>query len=118
MISESVLFLESSAGQIVIRLLCVSFIGLGANLFIQRVFERLELYEKPRTKAKLQIMADLLSYAANIGLSIMVSIYYDKHNQYYDSIVEGVFFGLGALAFQYIFSSGGFLNFIKVWRKK
>ena len=117
--SQSIIdFLNSSLGIISIRLLCISFIGSGANLIIQRTFDRLELYENSKNKVKLQIKADLISYAVNIGLSIMVSNLYNKNALLIDNIIEGVLYGLGALTAQYIFTSGMFLNLIKIWRKK
>ena len=105
-------------GVISIRLLCISFIGAGANLIIQRTFDRLELYQNAKKRASLQIKADLISYVVNIGLSIAVSNLYDKSIPLVDRITEGILFGLGALTFQYIFTSGMFFKFITVWRKK
>ena len=117
--SQTILdFLNSSLGIISIRLLSVSFIGAGANLIIQRTFDRLELYSNAKKRIGLQIKADLISYAVNIGLSIMVSNLYNKDMPLIDRLTEGLLYGLGALTAQYIFTSGMFLNFIKIWRKK
>ncbi len=98
-------FLQSSLGVISIRLLCVSFIGAGASLIIQRIF------------ANSKRVAELTSYILNIILSVMVSMLYSKDIPIHEQVIEGVFYGLGALTAQYVFSSGAIFKLIKGIKK-
>ncbi len=117
-IAEIAAFSQTSAGKIIIRVICVSAFGAGAGLLVKSIYKKRELGATSKEKVKLELNASLISYSLNIILSIMASFIYSKELPVHERVIEGTFYGLGALLIQHLLETGKLLGFIKIFRKK
>ena len=116
---ELIAFTKTQLGQILIRVIFVSFIGAGIGLVIKKISDRIGLYKSERRKKIIHINSEIISYISNIGISVYMSwMYHYNDGSITSALGEGILYGLGAIALQAVAMGGGLLDFIRAFRRK
>ena len=112
-------FLLSPAGQILIRVICVTVAGAAPYIIIMNI-EKIKAYRKSaERKNKMKLISQIISYVSIILISIMIGYKYHRVGlDMIDFLIESILYGLGAVTVFYIFESGTLINFIKIFRRK
>jgi len=116
-------FTKSPMGEIIIRVICVLFIGaIGLKLFIKKVADIFELFAKGKRKQAIELLSDVFSYIGTVGISILVSqVYAHIGNSTMKEIyinAEGIFYGFGAIGVAWCFEKDRFMKFWRALRGK
>ena len=110
MIDSIIIFSKSPIGEILIRVICVLFIGLGLKYFLMKIADLFELLSRSKkAKEAIDILSNIASNIGTVGVSFFVCALYRKKGQS-DFLVygEAVIYGLGAIGLYYFFVSGKF----------
>ena len=123
-VNNIIAFTTSPMGEIIIRVVCVLFIGaIGLKLFIKKIFDIFELYARSaKSKKALDLLSEVVSIIGTVGISMIVSHVYAHINDgtmkeiYINA--QGLFYGLGAVGLSWLFADGRLIKFVRVWRGK
>lgn len=120
MIDTILKFSKSPAGEIIIRVACVFFIGSGVKYFLMKIADFFELLSRSnKTKILIDKFTSMISSIGTVAVSLFVAVLYRKKGQS-DFYVygEGFIYGLGAIGIYYFFISGKFKTMLQLIRKK
>ncbi len=112
-------FSKSPMGEIIIRVLCILFIGaFGFKVFVMKIADIFEQYARgEKRKRIIDLISDVISMLGTVALSILISfVYREKQTDLY-LIVEGMLYGLGAVGL-YQFIDKKLVAYIRAYKGK
>ena len=120
MINSILDFSQSPLGTIIIRALCILFIGaMGFKMFLMKMSDLFELFAKSTKRKKaIELIADMLSIIGTCVLSILVSYRYGEGETQQYIILEGLFYGLGSVGVYQFIIDGKLIKFIRAWKQR
>lgn len=100
-------FSKSPAGEIIIRVSCVFFVGaVGSRQFFKVFADLFELFTTPKKAKIINAVSNLLGMLGCIFMSILTSIIYSQDRSPLRLYGEGVLYGFGALGLYSFYISG------------
>lgn len=106
------------------RILFVTFAGIGVGILIKKGFDVLGFYSSKKRKEYLHLIAEFISFLANIGISFLIfwiNIFFIKELEIKktdDLVGLSLIYGSIAIAVQFLFSKNRIGKFISVIRGK
>lgn len=98
-------FLNTSYGQMTVRLGLVLIMAEAFRIFLKKFFEVVEVYTTARKKA-VDALTDFIAYVGNVSMSIMLGVLYSSNYKSIRELTISFIYGMASILIHWSIVSG------------